>query len=72
MKIILEASAVKRELVGPFNMCASKVDVERLRNQLNNILADWDAAGCCYGWATIYPSPVGPGPCTVPLPWTER
>jgi len=71
MNLILEAEGVKREIVGPFNVCASKADLERLQSQISGILRDWETGGCSYGWATVYPKPEGPGPNSVPRKWTE-
>lgn len=72
MKIILEAEGVKRELSGPFNIALSRVDLSALRTQLNRIDSEWEAAGCSYGWASVYPQATGPGPNTPPMPWAQR
>jgi hypothetical protein len=65
MKLVFEAEGVKRELKGPFRICASNTDLTALRDQINRILAE----DFHYGWNTIWPSPEGAGPNTPPLPW---
>ena len=72
MKLVIEAEGVKRKLDGPFNICAGTDDLRELRDQIDLMLARWEKENCCYGWATIYPRPTGPGPSTNPLPWAEK
>lgn len=71
MKLVLEAEGVKRELAGPFNIAMSRADLDTLRTQLDRVAAEWDAGGCRYGWAAIYPKAQGPGPNSTPRRWSE-
>jgi hypothetical protein len=52
MKLVIEHSTTKREIVGIFNLCGSRKDLMNLAAQINNRLDDdsWS-----YGWMTVYP-----------------
>lgn len=68
MKLVLSAEGVKREIIGPFSMCASAHDLDVLRQQLDRALTD----DFTYGWITIWPSPAEAPANTPPLPWSAR
>jgi len=72
VKLILETEGVKRELNGPFHLCASATDLETLRSQLDLILGSWKEGGCVYGWTTIFPRPVPQQHGGTPLPWKQQ
>ena len=71
MRFVIEAQGVKRELLGPFNVCASKPDFEALRDQLDLMLRD----DFGYGWFTIWPKPQAarrdPDKGSPPIGWSE-
>lgn len=70
MKIILAKDMVKREIVAPFAICASRADLEALVLRIQEALEDGKFH---YGWFTVHPVPAIPldGPNTPPLPWTD-
>ena len=69
MRIIIEQGSTKRQLDGPFNICASREDLESLVTQLQAKLVDpvW-----CYGWievAEVTKAPGGECRNSPPEPW---
>lgn len=50
MNIVIEYWQDKREINGPFNLCASREDFEKLRDALNQWLDD---EGRTYGWLDV-------------------
>lgn len=72
MRLIFSKDDVKREIEGPFEMCASRADLMELRSQLNNILAKDDTdRRFTYGWFSIWPAPI-PVVDTAPKKWTQQ
>lgn len=65
MRLIIEAEGVKRELNGPFRLCAGANDLRALRDQLDRIISE----PFTYGWNTIWPAPQDAGPDTPPQTW---
>lgn len=49
MKIVIEHHLDKREINGPFNLCASREDFEKLRDLIDK----WLDNGSSYGWLNI-------------------
>lgn len=50
MKIVIEHSKTKREIIGPFNICGTRADLERLARL---ILNEVDSNCFCFGWIKI-------------------
>lgn len=67
MKLILAKAGVKREIEGPFGICASRADLERLRDRIDEVLArDFN-----YGWFEVAPHFHHSAPDTQPRKWEE-
>lgn len=70
MKVVIEAVGIKRQLDGPFGICASRRDMETIRDQINNWLSHEPEYS--YGWLTIWPGYKSASPPnTAPIPWTD-
>jgi hypothetical protein len=57
MKLVIEHRLDKREIVGPFNLCASREDFEKIRDALDEWLSDDDRS---YGWLFVIESAAAP------------
>ncbi len=69
MKIVISQQGVKRELIGPYDICLSRQDLETLLDRLNETYQE----NFAYGWIGIYERPrVEVVPNTTPLPWKEN
>lgn len=68
MKLTIEHSNTKRSIDGSFNLCASRLDIACLIEQLQHRMADesWS-----FGWVTIYPASLKPMANTSPKAWDE-
>ena len=68
MKIIIEYQGVKRQIEGPFEICASGADFKRLREQLSY--------GCMdefiYGWVKVRTVESESAANTSPIGWKEE
>lgn len=53
MKIIINQQAIKREIVGSFEICGSEKDLLRLASQISHEINSLKG-GFKYGWVTIY------------------
>lgn len=71
MKFILAKGNKKREIEAPFGLCASREDMESLRNQINEWLDDpGNGCGIVYGFLFVNEIKYEMGPSnTVPEPW---
>lgn len=65
MKIVIDAQGVKREIEGPYSICASAPDLRRLRDAIAGFLVREDQV---YGWVEIVEKPVH-APDSKPKPW---
>lgn len=73
MRLVISKDRVKREIEGPFSVCASREDLHCLGRELIAIAAKMEAEGTTYGWQRIDTShPDSCGPNTPPLPWTGQ
>ncbi len=71
MKLILAAEGVKREINGPFEICASYADVQRLHSILTELLRTDDGRrGFHYGWFRV-DDPIDSPSNSPPRPWSE-
>lgn len=67
LKIIINHDCVKREIVGPFEICLDANSLRILKQRLEEVPPDHS-----YGWITIYEKPIVKGmPGTKALPWTS-
>lgn len=71
MHLVIETQSVKRELNGPFNICAKREDLETLQKQIAMILENWESRRVDYGWATIWPEPIQATDNAV-RPWADK
>ncbi len=71
MKFIIAQGRRKREIVGPFGICADRRDMENLRDQISAWLADrGNGCGISYGYLFVQERVVEMGPAnTAPEPW---
>ena len=72
MKFIIAQGRKKRELLGPFGLCASRDDMKNLRDQIDAWLAEpGNGCGISYGYLFVQePRVVETGPPdTRPEPW---
>lgn len=73
MKFVIAQGKRKRELVGPFGICASREDFTNLRDQINVWLNDpGNGLGIAYGFLFVQERVVEFGPeGTKPEPWDD-
>lgn len=64
MKVIIEHNKTKRKIEGPFNICGSRQDLERIANTINEVFKD----GTVYGWVKIHDE-YDSIPNTEPIGW---
>jgi hypothetical protein len=69
MKLLIQQGDTKRQLEGSFNLCASRADLELLRQQIDTALSCPDFH---YGWMPIYSDVPVALPNSQPLQWSDR
>lgn len=70
MKFIVGQGSKKREIVGPFGLCASRADFENLRDQINTWLSEpGNGCGISYGYLFVQEKIVELGGPGKPEPW---
>lgn len=67
MQFIIDSQGVKRFIIGSFTMCASRHDLERLKEQITNALHNDNFV---HGWIEIHEPLIGT-PNTAPKKWDE-
>lgn len=65
MKIIIEASGIKRELRGPYRICLGADDLEILKRRICGAQEN----GFHYGWIFIHQEADDGEPNTSVIPW---
>ena len=70
MRIVIEHSKSKREIVGSFNICGSYADLSRMAKQIKDAIGKQESPNFTYGWVAITePAPMIPN--TEPKGWDE-
>ena len=71
MRFVIGQGRRKREINGPFGICASRRDMVLLRDQIDAWLADpGNGCGISYGWLFVQERVIDMGPLdTSPEPW---
>ena len=64
MKLVIEAEGVKREIIGPYALCASREDLKLL----DAALTRWLSGTSTFGWCDIVELPRSTAN-TPPMPW---
>lgn len=67
MKIIIEHSKTKREIVGPFNICGSADDLRNIAEKILSSIEGRNSMG--YGWVSIHERGQRGMPETAPTSW---
>lgn len=74
LKVIIAQGKTKREIRGPFGICASREDFETIAERIAEFLNDpGNGCGISYGWLQIHKPPtIEMGiPGYKPRPWEE-
>jgi len=65
MKFVIDFQGIKREITGPFRICASSLDLQILKESL------YLPPGASYGWIKVTEDPMESASNTKPLSWLE-